>query len=576
MSDAWEDLQALKSKRNSLREKLQKRKKEREDILNRSGGPLGGPEVSPSSLSKSLSTENKRSPSSVVKTSDDLTHDAEIVVEPVKTDPAAEKQLLRCLSEVSLTLPSNSEQLAAMVGRPLLTVTNLLQKFATQQLISIKDGGKDGFLEVVSAEHSKLSAMVLELAETDDDPKPSRSGALPSIRGDTKRKGEELGDEPGNKAAKISNSDKDDTKKSKDPKAEDIMSLLSMPSIKEKESKKMGEEILDLLSKPTAKERSLTERFRSQGGAQVMEFCPHGTKAECAKVKRSGNGGAAQLCKKLHFKKIIQQHTDETLGDCSFLNTCFHMDTCKYVHYEVDGPTVLPRENYGGLGKSEGPSASKDSTILYPPQWVQCDLRYLDMRVLGKFAVIMADPPWDIHMELPYGTMSDDEMRQLGIPTLQDDGLIFLWVTGRAMELGRECLKLWGYERVDEIIWVKTNQLQRIIRTGRTGHWLNHGKEHCLVGMKGSPDNLNRGLDCDVIVAEVRATSHKPDEIYGIIERLSPGTRKIELFGRPHNVQPNWITLGNQVDGVRLVDPELIKAFRERYPDGNCMTPPKT
>nr|CAD7418538.1 unnamed protein product [Timema cristinae]CAD7419307.1 unnamed protein product [Timema poppensis]CAD7436093.1 unnamed protein product [Timema monikensis]CAD7463950.1 unnamed protein product [Timema tahoe] len=94
--------------------------------------------------------------------------------------------------------------------------------------------------------------------------------------------------------------------------------------------------------------------------------------------------------------------------------------------------------------------------------------------------------------------------------------------------------------------------------------------------MKGSPDNLNRGLDCDVIVAEVRATSHKPDEIYGIIERLSPGTRKIELFGRPHNVQPNWITLGNQVDGVRLVDPELIQAFRQRYPDGNCMIPPKS
>lgn len=213
-----------------------------------------------------------------------------------------------------------------------------------------------------------------------------------------------------------------------------------------------------------------------------MEFCPHGTKAECAKVKHSGNSGAAQQCKKLHFKKIIQQHTDETLGDCSFLNTCFHMDTCKYVHYEVDGPTVpFPREISGGGSKPETAGSSKDSTILYPPQWVQCDLRYLDMRVLGKFAVIMADPPWDIHMELPYGTMSDDEMRQLGIPTLQDDGLIFLWVTGRAMELGRECLKLWGYERVDEIIWVKTNQLQRIIRTGRTGHWLNHGKEHCLV-----------------------------------------------------------------------------------------------
>ena len=54
------------------------------------------------------------------------------------------------------------------------------------------------------------------------------------------------------------------------------------------------------------------------------------------------------------------------------------------------------------------------------------------------------------------------------------------------MELGRECLKLWGYDRIDELIWVKTNQLQRIIRTGRTGHWLNHGKEHCLVCGKSS------------------------------------------------------------------------------------------
>jgi N6-adenosine-specific RNA methylase IME4 len=41
----------------------------------------------------------------------------------------------------------------------------------------------------------------------------------------------------------------------------------------------------------------------------------------------------------------------------------------------------------------------------------------------------------------------------------------------RAMELGRECMKLWGYRLVDEIVWVKTNQLQRIIRTGRTGSW---------------------------------------------------------------------------------------------------------
>ena len=74
---------------------------------------------------------------------------------------------------------------------------------------------------------------------------------------------------------------------------------------------------------------------------------------------------------------------------------------------------------------------------------------------------------------------------------MQDEGgLLFLWVTGRAMELGRECLKSWGcvlcplgplpragstltlslrmlrYERIDELVWIKTNQLQGLIRTG--------------------------------------------------------------------------------------------------------------
>jgi N6-adenosine-specific RNA methylase IME4 len=60
------------------------------------------------------------------------------------------------------------------------------------------------------------------------------------------------------------------------------------------------------------------------------------------------------------------------------------------------------------------------------------------------------------------------------------------------------------YDRADELVWIKTNQLQRLIRTGRTGHWLNHSKEHCLVGIKGNPEGLNWGLDCDVLVGEVR------------------------------------------------------------------------
>jgi hypothetical protein len=54
------------------------------------------------------------------------------------------------------------------------------------------------------------------------------------------------------------------------------------------------------------------------------------------------------------------------------------------------------------------------------------------------------------------------------------------------------------------------------------------------------------------------------DEIYGLIERLTPGTRKLELFGRSHNIQPNWTTLGNQLDGIQLVEEDVIERFHER------------
>ncbi|XP_062502749.1 N6-adenosine-methyltransferase subunit METTL3-like [Corticium candelabrum] len=343
--------------------------------------------------------------------------------------------------------------------------------------------------------------------------------------------------------------------------------LLSVPSARESENQKYGVEIIELLNTPSVKEQRMLEKFRSEGGTKVREFCTFGTKEECARQQ-----GTRRACNKVHFRKIIGLHTDVSLGDCSFLNTCFHMETCKYIHYKIDTDDLKETKKLTkATGVAKLNTSSEGVMKMMPAQWVQCDIRTLDYSVLGKFSVVMADPPWDIHMELPYGTMSDDEMRKMAIPSLQDNGYIFLWVTGRAMELGRELLEIWGYRMVDELIWVKTNQLQRLIRTGRTGHWLNHAKEHCLIGQKGDVSNFNVGLDCDVLVAEVRDTSHKPDEIYGVIERLAPGHRKIELFGRHHNVQPNWVTLGNQLQGVHLLDPDMVVRYRERYPDGNCV-----
>lgn len=361
--------------------------------------------------------------------------------------------------------------------------------------------------------------------------------------------------------------------KSDEDVMKDLEALLNKKSFKEMQKSKTGEELLDLIHRPTAKETAVAAKFKTKGGPQLKEYCSALTKEDCRQ-----KSGSYIACEKVHFRRIIAPHTDINLGDCSFLDTCRHMKTCKYVHYELDPtPDVSPMMmGAGALPPSRPLKAQRaeycSEVELGEPQWINCDIRNFRMDILGQFGVIMADPPWDIHMELPYGTMADDEMRTLNVPALQTDGLIFLWVTGRAMELGRECLELWGYKRVEEIIWVKTNQLQRIIRTGRTGHWLNHSKEHCLVGIKGNPE-VNRNIDTDVIVAEVRETSRKPDEMYPLLERISPRTRKLELFARMHNTHAGWLSLGNQLNGVRLVDEGLRARFKAAYPDVEIQPP---
>ncbi|GAW05647.1 MT-A70-domain-containing protein [Lentinula edodes] len=316
---------------------------------------------------------------------------------------------------------------------------------------------------------------------------------------------------------------------------------------------------------PRKRKRIIDEEADSAAGSEPEE--EEDEEEDIGRYKQSGLAGFSKQQREVY--KLVQQPTakgrllaEEFASDHAFEPICTHVTKIE-------------------CAKSRAGSICDR----LPPQWINCDLRRFDYSVLGKFHVIMADPPWDIHMSLPYGTLTDDEMRAMPIPTLQDEGFLFLWVTGRAMEVGRECLRVWGYTRIDEVIWLKTNQLQRVIRTGRTGHWLNHTKEHMLVGVKTQyrinpqtgenepidppvlPKWANKGLDVDVIVSEVRETSRKPEEVYGLIERMCPGGRKVEIFGRRHNVRPGWLTLGNQLGPDQIHEEELAKRIKAKYPD---------
>ncbi|SMN18504.1 similar to Saccharomyces cerevisiae YGL192W IME4 Probable mRNA N6-adenosine methyltransferase required for entry into meiosis [Maudiozyma saulgeensis] len=276
----------------------------------------------------------------------------------------------------------------------------------------------------------------------------------------------------------------------------------------------------------------------------------------------------------MHYVPNIKPQTDLSLGDCSYLDTCHKLNSCRYLHYLQYVPESLITQVIKDTERinetqsrhiplyTHGSCSSVAVKEILPPQWIRCDVRKFDFSILGKFSVVVADPAWNIHMNLPYGTCNDIELLELPLDELQDEGVLFLWVTGRAIELGKESLAKWGYKVINEISWIKTNQLGRTIVTGRTGHWLNHSKEHLLVGMKGNPQWINKHIDMDIIVSTTRETSRKPDELYGMIERMvGKHARKLEIFGRDHNIRAGWFTIGNQLTGSCIYEPDIKAKF---------------
>ena len=102
------------------------------------------------------------------------------------------------------------------------------------------------------------------------------------------------------------------------------------------------------------------------------------------------------------------------------------------------------------------------------------------------FDVIMMDPPWQLAtanptrgVSLGYSQLTDQSIADLPIPKLQKNGFLFVWVINAKYQWTLEQFKKWGYEFVDEIVWVKVTNSRRLAKSH--GFYLQHAKEVCLV-----------------------------------------------------------------------------------------------
>ena len=173
---------------------------------------------------------------------------------------------------------------------------------------------------------------------------------------------------------------------------------------------------------------------------------------------------------------------------------------------------------------------------------------------LPKFDVIVADPPWKAGSKnasrgvtLTYPTMSTKDILDLDMTQLQVSGWIFVWVVTKSYMPTVKRLEQQGYILIEEIVWLKYSKKGKLYKTH--GKWLLRSKETCLVFEKQPCPKIQCATQpiTDVLACLRRATSQKPDELYGLIEQLVPGGSYVELFARENNLRTKWTSIGNQV-----------------------------
>ena len=168
-----------------------------------------------------------------------------------------------------------------------------------------------------------------------------------------------------------------------------------------------------------------------------------------------------------------------------------------------------------------------------------------------KYKTILADPPWDIQQKgksrgaiKHYNLMTLYRIKAMPIADLvEENSHCWLWVTNATLEAGFDVLRAWGFTPRSIYTWVKP-------RLG-LGVYLRNCTEHLLLGTRGkAPIQFKGQMNWGFM--PLQDHSHKPEEVYDIIERCSEGNY-LELFAR--RPRHGWDIWGNEVaSDVKIKD----------------------
>jgi len=182
-------------------------------------------------------------------------------------------------------------------------------------------------------------------------------------------------------------------------------------------------------------------------------------------------------------------------------------------------------------------------------------LNLQELRAGEPFGTVLVDPPWRFtnrtgkvapeHRRLArYATMGAKEIAGLPVAELMaTQGHCYLWVPNALLAEGLMVLENWGFTYKANIVWHKVRKDGGSDGRG-VGFYFRNVTELVLFGTRGQLRTLAPGRrQVNFIATRKREHSRKPDELYPVIERCSPGPY-LELFAR--HGRPGWTAWGDE------------------------------
>lgn len=171
-----------------------------------------------------------------------------------------------------------------------------------------------------------------------------------------------------------------------------------------------------------------------------------------------------------------------------------------------------------------------------------------------SYDVILADPAtrfetWSAAGEgkspqAHYDTMTWPELQALPVSQLgRGDTILLMWACWPTLRESIALLEAWGFRYVTGGAWHKRTKHGKT--AFGTSYVLRSACEPFLIGALGSPPT-SRSVR-NIIDAEARGHSRKPDDQYDLCRRLAPrAVRFAELFARQRH--PGWDAWGLEAD----------------------------